>query len=126
VVEYAWNMGFCDPCAAEPLSIPEQAELGARWAGRGQPAYLTRLHVRYDAHSFPEDIAFEETEDTGSFQARYVLRHPWRGAAKCEAATTYRAELPKAFAEQARTLADLTGWSETAIAARMRETGQAF
>ena len=126
VVEYAWNMGFCDPCAAEPLSIQEQAELGARWAGRGQPAYLTRLHVRYDAHSFPEDIAFEETADMGSFQARYVLRHPWRGEAKCEAATAYRAKLPEAFAEQARTLADLTGWPETAIAAKMRETGQAF
>ncbi len=30
-VEYAWDMGWCDPCAAEPLTNKELVELGARW-----------------------------------------------------------------------------------------------
>src|SRR5258708_34663051 len=30
-VEYAWDMGWCDPCAADPLSNKELVELGARW-----------------------------------------------------------------------------------------------
>ena len=125
IVEYAWNMGFCDPCAATPLSIDEQAELGARWVGDGR-TYLTRLHVRYDANSFPEDIAFEETADSSPFQARYVLRHPWTGTSTCDAGKDYLAALPQAFADQARTLADLTGWAPKDIAKKMRETGQPF
>ena len=28
-VEYAWDMGWCDPCAAEPLTNKELVELGA-------------------------------------------------------------------------------------------------
>ena len=30
-VEYAWDMGWCDPCAADPLSNKELVALGARW-----------------------------------------------------------------------------------------------
>ena len=33
-IEYAWDMGWCDPCAAQPLSNTELAELGAMGAGR--------------------------------------------------------------------------------------------
>jgi hypothetical protein len=85
-VEYAWDMGWCDPCASEPLSNKELVELGARWIEddsaapfrrAGTPVFATRLHVRYDAKSFPEDIAFQETYDREDFQGRYVLRHPW-------------------------------------------------
>ena len=47
-----------------------------------QPAegYVTRLHVRYDAQSFPEDLNFIETSDHESFQARYIMHHPYEGA----------------------------------------------
>src|SRR3981081_2771651 len=31
--EYAWDMGWCDPCASEPLSNRELVELGARRFG---------------------------------------------------------------------------------------------
>ncbi len=65
-VEYAWDMAWCDPCAADPLSNKELVELGARWIAsdddkpfrsvQGANAYVTRLHVRYDAQSFPEDL----------------------------------------------------------------------
>ena len=29
--EYAWNMGWCDPCAAEPLTQQELRKLGVFW-----------------------------------------------------------------------------------------------
>ena len=137
-VEYAWDMGWCDPCAAEPLSNKELVELGARWigsaddaafrtdrySGGGSDAFVTRLHVRYDAKSFPEDIAFMETRDRTNFQGRYVQRHPWRGASSCAAATSYQNELPARFAQEARNLEDLTGWNRTDIVGRMALTGQ--
>ena len=132
-VEYAWDMGWCDPCAAQPLSNKELVELGARWIGddsdqaamRGVPAFVTRLHVRYDAKSFPEDISFLETHDRETFQGRYVLRHPWKGDAACPAAQAYREQLPAEFTHQATTLADLTGWPRGEIETRMAATGQA-
>jgi hypothetical protein len=131
-VEYAWNLGNCDPCSAPPMSDKELVELGARWIGDdsdaparwGAPAYVTRLHVRYDAKSFPEDIAFEETADQESFQGRYVLRHPWRGEANCPAGQEYRAQLPAALAQQADNLVALTGWPRPQVEARMAATGQ--
>jgi len=137
-VEYAWDMGWCDPCAAEPLSNKELVELGARWigsaddaafrtdrySGGGSDAFVTRLHVRYDAKSFPEDIAFMETRDRSNFQGRYVQRHPWQGASSCAAATSYRNELPARFAQEAKNLQDLTGWNRTDIVGRMALTGQ--
>jgi hypothetical protein len=133
-VEYAWDMGWCDPCAAEPLANKELVELGARWigddddrpyrSGRGANAYVTRLHVRYDAAHFPEDLAFLETRDRETFQGRYVLRHPWQGNASCSNANEYRKSLSVRFGQQARNLAILTGWPSQEIEARMKETGQ--
>jgi hypothetical protein len=135
-VEYAWDMGWCDPCAADPMTNKELVELGARWIGSdediafrtrnggGLNAYVTRLHVRYDAQSFPEDLVFMETRDRENFQGRYVLRHPWTGTAACPAAEQYRASLPTRNRLQADNLAALTGWSADDIARRMSETGQ--
>jgi hypothetical protein len=133
-VEYAWDMGWCDPCAAEPLANKELVELGARWigddgdrpyrSGLGANAFVTRLHVRYDAAHFPEDLAFLETHDRETFQGRYVLRHPWQGNASCSNANEYRKSLPARFGQQARNLAILTGWPTYEIEARMKETGQ--
>jgi hypothetical protein len=133
-VEYAWDMGWCDPCAADPLSSKELVELGARWVGSdddaryrrgtGADGYVTRLHVRYDARSFPEDLVFLETRDRTNFQGRYVLRHPWRGTATCPAAAAYRETLPARFRQEAKNLAGLTGWSQKEIETRMETAGQ--
>ena len=111
--EHAWDMGWCDPCSAEPLSNEELRELGVWWlagAQGGGQAFVTRLHVRYDAQSFPEDLAFQVTGDRTNFQGRYVMRHPWQGSAQCEAATRYRRELRRRQEREAATLAELTGW----------------
>jgi hypothetical protein len=138
-VEYAWDMGWCDPCAAKPLTFKELVELGARWidsdedapfamrrgGGAGTGAFVTQLHVRYDAAHFPEDLVFMETRDRENFQGRYVLRHPWTGTASCPAATTYRASLPARFRQEAENLAGLTGWDVKEIGARMDAAGQA-
>jgi hypothetical protein len=137
-VEYAWDMAWCDPCASEPLSNKELVELGARWIGNeddgpsglgrfsgGAPnVFATRLHVRYDATSFPEDIALMETKDRSNFQGRYVQHHPWQGKASCDAATAYRKQLAVRLADEATNLADLTGWKPADIAARMEKTGE--
>jgi hypothetical protein len=140
-LEYAWDMSWCDPCAADPLSADELKRLGVFWlgdrsdlpaasprpsAGGGQPVFVTRLHVRYDRDRFPEDLMLQETADRQNFQGRYVLRHPYSGPASCEAGTRYRDGLPRTFETQARALAELTGWETGAIRRRMRETGQQF
>ncbi len=124
-LEYAWNMGWCDPCAADPLTADELRELGVHWgggqAGRGDGAsagnqvYVTRLHLRYDAEHFPDDLVFQETRDTGNFQGRYVLRHPWTGETKCSAAERYWKGVRDRQEREATTLAALTGWDMAAI-----------
>jgi hypothetical protein len=131
-LEYAWDMGWCDPCAADPLSLQELRQLGVFWlegpTGRmvrpdvqpqPQNVFLTRLHVRYDAEHFPEDLVFQETGDRENFQGRYILRHPWKGDDRCEAAQAYRRELPKRMERDAQTLASLTGWDIQKIRGRM-------
>jgi hypothetical protein len=113
--EYAWDMGWCDPCAAEPLSTDELRKLGVFWlesnGRRVQEVFMTRLHVRYDAAHFPEDLVFQETADRSNFQGRYVLRHEWKGTSSCNSADAYRRELPKRREAEAQNLARLTGWN---------------
>jgi hypothetical protein len=124
-------MSWCDPCAANPLSTEELRKLGVFWLGNsarpfrggGQEAFLTRLHVRYDAEHFPEDLIFQETADRSNFQARYVLRHAWKGAEECPAAKQYREALRERHEREAQTLANLTGWSITDIRRKMQVAG---
>jgi hypothetical protein len=107
--EYFWNMGGCDPCAAEPLTVGEQRKLGVFWVGGGDPVQnfkalvtpgaeagrmdasqvnlrwvgmpvmVTRLHLRYTANSFPEDLMLTQTSDQQNWQARYVIQQPYDG-----------------------------------------------
>lgn len=139
-LEYAWNMAWCDPCAADPVPNDKLVELGAFWLAdlvqeqrrmapgqfmpRPQNAFITRLHVRYDRTHFPEDLMFHETGNSENFQGRYILRHPYTGEAKCEAAKTYRQGLSARFKEEADTLATLTGWQVADIRAKMAKAGQ--
>ena len=129
-MEYAWDMNWCDPCAADPLSAEELRSLGVFWQEstgsmrKGLPmaqnVFLTRLHVRYDAAHFPEDLMFQETSDRGNYQARYILRHPWTGTGDCAAATTYRQHLRERYEQEAQTLASLTGWNISEIRNSMK------
>jgi hypothetical protein len=123
-VEYAWDMRWCDPCAANPLSNDELRQLGVFWSneGRGmQPpdVFMTRLHVSYDKAHFPEDLVFQETGDRKNFQGRYVLRHAWTGDASCAAAGDYRTRLRQRQEGEADRLATLTGWDLQGIRKRI-------
>ncbi len=143
-LEYAWDMAWCDPCAADPLSAGELQELGVFWlAGGGggpvprptprsirpapgggpQDVFVTRLHLRYDGAHFPQDLRFQETGDRSNFQGRYILRHPWTGDDQCPAADAYRQELAERHATQAERLAEMTGWEVGEIRNRMGLTG---
>jgi hypothetical protein len=139
--EYAWDMSWCDPCAADPLSTEELQQLGVFWLNqssdptparanqarlpaavqpRPQNVFITRLHVRYDGAHFPEDLVFQETADRTNFQGRYVLRHAWNGTDTCAAAARYRVELAQRREQEAQNLALLTGWNVSDIRSAMK------
>jgi hypothetical protein len=138
--EYFWNMGWCDPCAADPLSHEELRKLGVFWLDDGSappvpglaprrtaplpggslPVMLTRLHVRYSPDTFPEDLVLQETSDSANFQGRYVVRHPWTGSRdSCPAAKSYFDELGGRRDREAHVLASLTGWPLEEIRKKM-------
>ncbi|KCZ60899.1 DUF2330 domain-containing protein [Hyphomonas chukchiensis] len=136
-MEYAWDMSWCDPCAAEPLANSELRELGVMWLDdapegltpRGMApspvdVFVTRLHLRYDAKTFPEDLTFEITGDRENYQGRYVLRHPWRGDyTSCSAASEYASSLVERWDAEAVALAKLTGWDVNDIRDKMADGG---
>jgi len=138
-MEYAWDMGWCDPCAADPLSREELQELGVFWLRGGnnqkpmprgrrimpqaQDVFVTRLHVRYDAKSFPEDLKFKTTGNKENYQGRYVLRHAFEGEMKCEAAKGYKEMVNKRREKEVKTLANLTDWDRSKIWSDIEEAG---
>jgi len=133
--EYFWDMGWCDPCAADPLSSDELRKAGVFWAGMpngdarpvpmpiqpgimprspmpggAQPVMLTRLHVRYTPETFPEDLMFQETKDRQNFQTRYVLRHPAKVEPEaCPEAKAYLEGVKRRQEQEAQQFATLTG-----------------
>ena len=139
-LEYAWDMAWCDPCAADPLTASELRELGVFWIEGGGPGettlrrptpqpqaqnvFVTRLHLRYDGEHFPQDLQFQATGDRSNFQGRYVLRHPWTGGDGCDAAAEYRRELAERHERQAAGLAELTGWDLAEIRKKMNLGGE--
>ncbi len=93
--------------AAVPLSdrVRRPSPSGRRRPGGG--FVLTRLHVRYDKASLKEDLVFREAPaisggrehrksaggqleegaqpaSRNNFQARYIIRHPWKGPIACD------------------------------------------
>lgn len=100
--EYFWDMAWCDPCAANPLSRKELNQAGVFWLGDNvnrhksgaQNALLTRLHVRYTPKTFPEDLVFVQTSDRQNWQTRYVVQNPFEGTVQqCrEKAASYNCE----------------------------------
>ena len=133
--EYFWDMAWCDPCAANPLTAQELSNLGVGWVkggaisaprgrppfggGDAQPVRVTRLHVRYTPETFPEDLMFQETADRENFQTRYVLQHPVKIEANaCPAAEKYLEQVRERKHKEADLLASLTGWDINEIRAK--------
>ncbi|SNS18618.1 DUF2330 domain-containing protein [Antarctobacter heliothermus] len=128
VVEYAWDMAWCDPCAADPLTNAQLAELGVDWLPEetgtgplsGQNVYVTRLHARYEGDQMAEDVFFRATEDRQNFQGRYVMNHPYTGETTCEAGKDYVLRTRARVQDEARALARLTGWDEAEMLEKAR------
>jgi hypothetical protein len=116
-LEHLWvvtpNTPSCDPCVSPYLAPAELRALGAYWVGLppkhpGQ-VVVTRLHLRYDARHFPEDLQLQETGDRENWQARYVIRHPYRGDTECPELAAYRKAVWERREKEARNYCELTG-----------------
>lgn len=133
--EYAWNMSWCDPCAADPLTHAELEKLGVWWLGgatKGRPgrrrrtsggaqqAFVTRLHARYTEATFPEDMMLKVTKDSSNYQARFVLRHPYTGGQWCDAMNGYLDQVEQRREREVQTLATLTGWDPGHIRKKLK------
>jgi hypothetical protein len=135
-LEYAWDMGSCDPCSADPLTPEELKEAGVFWLENSPSdaptfrrfvpsffntnVFISRLHVRYTRDTFPEDLIFLQTANREQFQGRYVLQYPFEGSVKCEAGKEYKRSLPKRFEQEAQTLAQLTNRNIQDIRKKMK------
>jgi hypothetical protein len=127
-LEYAWDMSWCDPCAANPLTPEELRDAGVFWledessTGRIRPqpsgaqnVYITRLHVRYGRDQFPEDLSFQNTGNRDNYQGRYVIQRPYRGEMTCDAADNYREAVRDRQERELDTVAQLTGWNKAEL-----------
>lgn len=120
-VEYAWNMAWCDPCSADPLTPEELRKAGVFWLDEqnGNNTFITRIHARYTRAKFPEDLTFQVTPSQDNYQGRYILRHPFEGKVTCDAGKQYMSALQKRKEQDAQTLANLTGWDISQIRKKM-------
>ena len=149
-LEYAWDVSpsnyvKCDPCVVNPPTQQDIVQSGVWWlqpnwadysnvdagienAGNNK-VFFTRLPFRYNRHSFPQDLMFQVTPNTASFQARYIITHPATGDLNCDAGRKYLQDLKKRRKNELRELASLTGknidnWQD-AIALENDETENA-
>jgi hypothetical protein len=129
MLEYAWNVSpqnylKCDPCVATAPAAQDLVQAGVWWINRdwnnyddvydkdedySANVYFTRLHVRYNRHSFPQDLVFQTTPNTENFQARYIITHPATGDFNCDAGKKYLKGLKERRQDELETLAWLTG-----------------
>lgn len=128
MLEYAWDVSpknyvKCDPCVATAPSTQDLVQAGVWWLNRdwtnyddiygdddySANVYFTRLHVRYNRKSFPQDLVFQVTPNTDNYQARYVITHPATGDFNCEAGKKYLKELKQRRAAELEMLTYLTG-----------------
>ncbi len=137
-LEYAWDMNWCDPCAADPLSQEELKKLGVFWGHSNEvnskarmimppmPAnpevFITRLHVRYNKISHPEDLVFQITPDRENYQGRFIINNPWQGKpSECKEAKAYFEELKKRKENWAQNVANLTKVDVNEVRKKMGE-----
>ncbi|MBI4819249.1 MAG: DUF2330 domain-containing protein [Deltaproteobacteria bacterium] len=106
--------------------IYDEAEADAASAPPPPPpgpvrAFVTRLHARYNANTFPEDLMLKVTKDNTNFQARYVMRHPFLSGESCEATEGYLKSVGERQEREIDNLVTLTGWSRPDIQPKMQQ-----
>jgi hypothetical protein len=148
-LEYAWDVSpqnyyHCDPCIATAPSEQDLVQSGVWWLGGkdwsdysdvdntepdngSKNVHFTRLHFRYNRNSFAQDLMFQVTPNTETFQARYVITHPATGDFTCDAGKKYLQDLKKRRKNELHELMALTGtnlnnWQEDATAKNDEET----
>jgi len=146
-LEYAWNVTpinqiKCDPCVGNPPTEQDLVQSGVWWLGNkdwsdysnddeietnDKNVHFTRLHFRYNRKSFPQDLMFQVTPNTATFQARYIITHPATGDFNCAAGKKYLQDLKQRRKKELRELTALTGtelnnWEEIASAKNDEET----
>jgi hypothetical protein len=129
MLEYAWDVSpknyvKCDPCVATAPSTQDLLQAGVWWINRdwndysnvededydySPDVYFTRLHVRYNRNSFPQDLAFQITPNKENYQARYIITHPANGDFNCAAGKKYLQDLKRRRVGEMESLKDLTG-----------------
>ena len=87
MVEYAWDVSprnymKCDPCVGNPPAEGDLLTAGVWWLGRKSryedyensgivntdpSVFFTRLHLRYNRKTFPQDLQFVVTPNTQNF-----------------------------------------------------------
>jgi len=142
-LEYAWDVSpqnyyHCDPCIATAPGEQDLVQSGVWWLGGkdwsdysdvdgDEPdngiknVHFTRLHFRYNRTSFAQDLMFQVTPNTETFQARYVITHPAAGNFTCDAGKKYLQNLKARRKKELMELTALTGtnintWEEDASA----------
>ncbi len=128
LVEYAWDVSpqnylKCDPCVGNPPAEGDLLTAGVWWLGRARyedyensgitntdpSVFFTRLHIRYNRKTFPQDLQFQVTPNRQNFQARYVMHHPATGDLSCEEGIAYRKSLKQRRHNELQNLKALTG-----------------
>lgn len=126
VTEYAWDMAWCDPCAADPLSPAQLQELGVTWAvvdeDAAQDVFITRMHFRYGPDEFTKDLQLLVTQDRENYQGRYIITHPFDGPMQCEQAADYIAQTKNRLRSEALNLGAITDWPQSEIDARLQQS----
>lgn len=140
LLEYTGDLGFCDPCVADPLPIAELHQLGATWAadpppranpmqsaaapqdhqGGARNVFVTRyrLALRPGEHTWPA-LELRETSDRRDFQVRFVVRRPYSaGPIACAEGESYRARLARQRESAIDALMALTSWPRAEIERR--------
>jgi hypothetical protein len=148
-LEYAWDVSpqnyyHCDPCIATAPGEQDLVQSGVWWLGNkdwsdysdidndeadngSKNVHFTRLHFRYNRRSFPQDLQFQVTPNTATFQARYIITHPATGDLSCDAGKKYLQDLKQRRKKELATLTALTGtdinnWQDDATAKNDEET----
>ena len=148
-LEYAWDVSpanyvKCDPCVSNPPDYNDLVQAGVWWikndnydnyvneyeADKGK-VFFTRLHIRYNRKSFPQDLMFQTTPNTESFQARYIITHPAQGDLSCVEGKKYLKELKERRKKEMEMLAYLTGkdmyeWSDDAAKTEEEQSPEAM
>ena len=130
-LEYAWDVSpanyyHCDPCIAVAPGEQDLLQSGVWWLkgkdwndysdidndendNGNRNVHFTRLHFRYNRKSFAQDLMFQVTPNTETFQARYIITHPATGKFTCDAGKKYLQDLKRKRRNELIELTALTG-----------------